>query len=164
MPSTPLADDTRDDLRDDLEAIERALTTIFRWVNLPKVREHLAARSGVTLERAAYGMLAQLHDLGAQRLSELAARVGVDTSTASRQVCRLESEGLVARRDDPRDKRASMLSVSPRGRAALNKVRRARREMFATLLNEWSEDERRQLARLLGRLANDLRALAKGEL
>ena len=151
-------------LRSDLEDIERALTTIFRWGNLPKVRERFAAQSGVTMERAAYGMLARLHELGPQRLSDLAASVGVDISTASRQVCRLESEGLISRKEDPGDKRVSVLSLTRGGRAALAKMRAARREMLATLLSAWSMDERRRLARLLGRLANDLGTLARREL
>jgi DNA-binding MarR family transcriptional regulator len=147
----------------DVEDIERALTTIFRWGNLPRVRERFARQAGVTLDRAAYGLLARLRELGPLRLSELAEHAGVDVSTASRQVLTLEKKGLVLRQSDPEDGRASRLALTQRGSTTLAKVRSARRQFLAVLLDDWTLQERSQLATLLGRLAEDLVSLGRSE-
>src|SRR5580765_3227377 len=46
---------------------------------------------------------------GGMRVGELAARVGVDETTATRLVDRLESHGVVERRSAPDDRRATVV-------------------------------------------------------
>src|SRR5207244_9064659 len=74
----------------EMTQIERGLTTIVRWGNLPRVRERFTAVAGMDLERASYSVLFRLEE-GPARLSDLAQRVGVDISTLSRQVHHLEA-------------------------------------------------------------------------
>src|SRR4051794_13995999 len=56
---------------------------------------------------------------GDQRCSALAAQAGVDVSVASRQLATLERSGLVERRPDPQDGRASLLRLTPHRAHAL---------------------------------------------
>ena len=80
------------------------------------------------------------------RLSELAAAAGVDTSTASRQVARLVVDGLVERRPDPDDARASMHVLTQAGRDIRARLDVARREWFDIALGGFDDDERARFA------------------
>src|SRR5438309_11626933 len=101
----------------ELTQIERGLTTIVRWGNLPRVRERFTAVAGMDLDRASYGVLFRLEE-GPARLSDLAQRVGVDISTLSRQVHHLEAAGLVGRSVMEEDRRAAPPSRTDQGRAS----------------------------------------------
>ena len=139
-----------------MTGIEQALTRLIRRGNQPRVHERLAARAGVTLDRAAYAALCRVHEAGPLRLSELAARMGVDASTASRQVQQLERAGLVGRVGDPADRRASLLELTAEGDRVLARMRQARRDRLAQVLEGWSRADRRTLAAMLSRLVDDL--------
>ena len=56
------------------------------------------------------------------RIGEVARRVGVTLPATSRQVRRLERRGLVTVRQDERDARASLASLTPVGRAARGSI------------------------------------------
>ncbi len=56
---------------------------------------------------------------------------------------------------DPDDGRAQSVSLTPAGRDVMERVRGARHDLITTVLGEWSDTDRRQLALLLGRLADD---------
>jgi len=139
--------------------IEQALTRLFRRGNQPRVHEQLIARAGVALDRAAYAVVSRLGDYGPVRLSELAYRMGVDVSTACRQVQALEQEGLVTRAVDPGDRRATLLRLSEEGSRVLGRVREVRRTQLAKALGSWSAEDREQFATLLSRMLNDFDAL-----
>jgi DNA-binding MarR family transcriptional regulator len=136
--------------------IEQALTRLIRRGNQPRVHERLAARAGVSLDRAAYAALCRLQEAGPLRLSELAGRTGVDVSTASRQVQHLERAGLVARVGDPADRRASLLELTAEGGRVLARMRQARHASLTQVLAGWSAEDRRTLAASLTRLVDDL--------
>jgi len=136
-----------------LAALEHALFRVGRTVAGLKVAAY-AADSPV--DRAGVAMLSRLNDHGGIRLSDLAAALGLDVSTVSRQVRHLEEAGLVHRADDPEDRRAYRLSITDKGRDLLDQLRSARREMLCAALRDWSDDDRDRLTDLLTRLADDL--------
>lgn len=141
----------------DLSTIERALTILRRWGNLPRIRERYEAVMGSTpIDKASYRLLVRLDEQGPARLSDLAERVGVDLSTASRQMHALEAAGFVAREAVEEDRRASLLRVTMSGKQMVERILDARRTVITELLAGWSPDERDELARVLGRLADDI--------
>ena len=87
---------------------------------------------------------------------ELAAGSGLDQSTVSRAVAALVAHGLVERRTDPTDKRASILAVTPAGRQALAEARDWFEGVLARALKEWRDDEIDVLTASLGRFVTDL--------
>lgn len=93
---------------------------------------------------------------GPMRASDLAAWQGVDKSTISTQVRRLEERGLVVRRPDPADRRAALLAATARGRKLRRRMDAAGAALFAELLRGWSDADRQALATLLARLARQL--------
>jgi len=64
----------------------------------------------------------------------------------------LEAAGLVERRRDPADRRRYALEVTPRGQLAVVRLREINRETNEELLAPLDEQERAQLAELIGRV------------
>jgi DNA-binding MarR family transcriptional regulator len=141
---------------DQLAAIERGFSTLLRWGNLPRIRERFIAAGGVALDAGSYSILRRLDERGAMRLSELAQLVGLDLSTASRQVQHLQGTALVERVAVEEDRRASLLSLTDEGRGVLARSRVARRAVITELISGWSPAEREKLAWMLNRLADEL--------
>ena len=141
---------------DALARIEEALTRLIRRGSQPRAHERLAARAGVPLDRAGYGILCRVAEGGPIRLSDLAARTGIDVSTACRQVQHLQREGYVDRVVDPEDRRATLLRISDHGSQVLTAMRDARRDWVATVLAGWSPEDRAALSTLLSRLIDDI--------
>ena len=79
------------------------------------IRQHGAA--GLTPSQLS--ALATLEDVGPMRISTLAAHEVVGASAATRVVATLEELGYLTRADDPDDKRACVVELTPRGRRVL---------------------------------------------
>jgi DNA-binding MarR family transcriptional regulator len=92
-------------------------------------------------------------ELGTARLSAIAERLHIAPRSATEVVDALESRGLVERRPDPDDRRATSVVPTPEGlrlHALLDEARRtAADELFARL----DAGDRAELDRILGLLA-----------
>jgi DNA-binding MarR family transcriptional regulator len=136
--------------------IEQQLTVLLRRVQ----RIHLSTGSTeVNLERSAYGIMCKLADEGPQRLGALASAFRLDPSTITRQVQALEEIGLASRSTDATDRRASILDLTDDGRTILDRTRTHRRSRLQAALAEWSEEDRAEFGRLLGRFNASVDAL-----
>ncbi|MFJ1745442.1 MarR family winged helix-turn-helix transcriptional regulator [Streptomyces sp. NPDC088116] len=113
-----------------------------------------------TMDRAAYLLLNRLDQEGPMGVKALAAGMGIDSSTVTRQVAPLVDTGLVKRTSHPEDGRAVVLQVSARGLARLNEVRSSRRELMAQVTGGWTEEERDSFTTLLTRFNGALAARA----
>lgn len=141
---------------DALTALEQALTTLVRNGNLWRLHDLVTADAGVELDRAAYGVLVTVEGGPGVRLSELANRLGIDISTASRHVQSLQQQGLVERSTDPKDRRAANLSLTGAGGDVLAKVHAARCRVLESIVVGWDDGDVEQLSRLMQRLADSL--------
>jgi DNA-binding MarR family transcriptional regulator len=104
------------------------------------------------LDRAAYVILRHLQQHGPQNVSTLAGRLNLDGSTVTRQVTALQHDGLVERHRDPRDGRGTVIEPTDKGLTQVNAVRQARRALYDKILNDWSPEQRADLAGMLERL------------
>jgi DNA-binding MarR family transcriptional regulator len=109
-----------------------------------------------SMDRAAYLLLNRLDQEGPMGVKALAAGMGIDSSTVTRQVAPLVDTGLVKRTSHPEDGRAVVLQLSARGQSRLEEVRASRRELMAQVTNGWSEDERDAFTTLLTRFNTSL--------
>lgn len=75
------------------------------------------------------------------RMSELAVRLGVSISTTSGLVNRLVDHGLVARHDDPADRRQVLVTITPTGNADLERFRELSAAHMRRLLAELGDAE-----------------------
>ncbi|GAA0363504.1 hypothetical protein GCM10009530_11450 [Microbispora corallina] len=94
--------------------------------------------------------LSSLERNGPARLSTLAAEQGVSQPSMTQLVQRLEREGLVGRRSDSLDGRATRIAVTDAGLELLAVRRRRRRDLIADMLGGLSPEERREIDRLAG--------------
>ena len=86
----------------------------------------------------------------------LAGRVGIDLSTATKALQRLERYGLIERQTDPDDIRAQRVRLTAQGRALQTPVTAAWYDLEERALRELSCDERVTLADLLRRIEANL--------
>jgi DNA-binding MarR family transcriptional regulator len=147
----------RDHALDDLE---RAFGLMARKAGIPRLHERLTATAGVRLDPSSFQLIRRLEGSDPIRASDLAALMSLDLSTISRQIATLETQGLVERHPDPLDGRASLLTLSERGRSVSARVCAARRELFGEFLSEWPGRDVERLAQLISRFARDMAAFA----
>lgn len=100
-------------------------------------------------------LLALLDELGPSRVSVLAAADHSSQPTITTQLHRVEAVGWVGRTPDPHDARASVISLTDAGRAALTGVRRARVAALAPTLDQL-DDAGRDRMRVAVAVINEL--------
>ncbi len=88
-------------------------------------------------------------------VSALGEAVGVDQPRASRLVQQAVQRGLVQREADPDDARRTRIALTEAGRKIARGMRGERREVLARALESFTDDEARELARLLSKLADN---------
>ena len=111
------------------------------------------------LHPAAGMLLSDLVKHGEARPSELAKRRLVDLSVISRQIAQLQAAGLITRRPAPEDGRASLISVSEKGRGELDRWRGQYLAFFEKALVGWDEVRIADLTTRLAEMNGDLRAV-----
>ncbi len=124
--------------------------------DLARLMRSLARMRQQHTDMAVAHVLGLLMEKGPQRVGEIAQVLGTDPSTVSRKIAALVDAGLVERRVDPDDGRAHLLAATEAGEHKCIEGRRHRNELVTTVLSEWPEDSRRQLAELLARFADGM--------
>jgi DNA-binding MarR family transcriptional regulator len=137
------------------EPVVQHLGVVIRWSRL-KSFDMIANNAGVVVDRSGIVILTTLHRLGPMRMSDLAADIGLDRSTISRQVSAVVRAGYVARADDDNDARASLLTLTARGQAVRQKLATAWHDIVVGLLTDWPEQDVATFGRLLSRLTAQL--------
>jgi len=84
----------------------------------------------------------------------VAARLSVDPSQASRLVADTVAAGLIARHASQRDGRRSLLRLTPSGEALIEATRRRKRALLLAHVEDWSDSELAEFARLLRRFSS----------
>jgi len=92
-------------------------------------------------------------------MTTLAERLGLDRTTVSRVVRRLEELELVTRTVDQADLRRAWVSVAPAGRRLLTALDNVSTQDYIVATSEWTDADRAALAELLFRLKRDLQRL-----
>jgi DNA-binding MarR family transcriptional regulator len=148
----------------DAEAFSRdlneALDRLIRRAGLPRVHQSLNATAGVSLDRSSYWLASWLTDAESLRLSDLAEVLHTDLSTVSRQVQAAERAGLVERRQDPSDGRASRVYLTAGGRDALERLRAVQRAEILAAIADWLPEDQQRFAELMSRFAGSFLAWA----
>ncbi len=142
-PALPRADVA--DLADNFIHLVRTFT---------KARSRWLAAAALDVEWSAHVLLKVLHAEGSMRASALAECVQSDPSTVSRQVAALVRDGLLERRADPGDGRASLLVCTPKADAVLADHDEIRINHFVDMLAGWEHQDVTQLSVLLRRFTD----------
>ncbi|MEU4216498.1 MarR family transcriptional regulator [Actinoplanes sp. NPDC026623] len=149
-------------MADDDAALGTIETQVAMLMRLGEATRRSSPRPHRALDRAAYVILRSLQEGGPQNVSSVAERLNLDGSTVTRQVGALHRDALVERSADPDDGRGTVIAATAKGLAQVEAVSLARRELYATVLKDWTSDERRDLALALERLTRAMDAYLKG--
>lgn len=89
---------------------------------------------------------------GPQRLTTLAEHLRIAARSATEVVDHLQDRGLVERRPDPADRRATIVTLTGEGTAAADGIRAAREAAAERMFAGLTPADRADLARILRRL------------
>ena len=133
---------------------------------IAQVGAHAASQFGRRLRKLNLapqhaGILRILNSTPGITQQTLATALGTVASRLVVLVDEMEQRGLIERRENPSDRRRYALQVTQKGRSTLEAIGRIAREHSQALLAGISEEEQRQLATLLQRIA-DQQGLTRG--
>jgi len=106
--------------------------------------------------RAELGVVRILHKCGPAQLSDVATRLRVDVSVASRQVSALVDAGLARRTVDDDDRRVRTLELTDEGHALAEETLHHLVEHASAAFGDWPPDELAQATQQLRRIAHAL--------
>jgi DNA-binding MarR family transcriptional regulator len=112
-----------------------------------RLARHLRQQADGGRSPSQLAALATIERFGPMTLGELAAAERVQPPTVTAVVARLEEGGLVARTSHERDRRVTLVAVTPAGVEFLRESRRAKEAFLARKLAALSEADRGALAR-----------------
>ncbi|HUY52376.1 MAG TPA: MarR family transcriptional regulator [Streptosporangiaceae bacterium] len=139
----------------DVETAARLRTAVGRLAR--RIRPTRVG-AGLTLTEAT--VLATVTRRGPVGLSWLTREEGMNPTMLSRVIWRLEDAGLLARRPDPRDRRAALVEATPAGRRLHERIRAERTDALSQLIEQLDAGDRAALTRavpVLEQLARDLK-------
>jgi len=131
------------------------------FLNRPQADDVLLREAGVSLDRALFPLLGRIGKKGPLGVVELADLAGRDHSVVSRQLAKLESLGLVQRRPAAADKRVREAVVTEKGAELVDRLDAARQRLAGPMLEQWSAQDRKDLARLLRRFVDEANTTLK---
>jgi DNA-binding MarR family transcriptional regulator len=122
-----------------VQEVEAELVVLLARVRR-RTRE-AAHRIHPDLNAVGYAVLLRVTRDDATRAADLVAGLDLDKGLVSRQIGQLERLGLVERTADPADARAQRISVTPKGRRAVEETIEAGRANLQQSLSTWSPAE-----------------------
>ncbi|WP_033283562.1 MarR family winged helix-turn-helix transcriptional regulator [Streptomyces sp. NRRL F-525] len=109
-------------------------------------------------------LMMQLWERGEQRQADLIKTLGLDPSTVTKMLQRLEQSGFVTRKPSPDDRRAVVVSATRAGQALRSQVKKAWSDLEKVTAAGFTEAEYDQAMRVLARIeANLTTAPSAGE-
>ncbi len=134
------------------EEVEDLVRALYR---LGFVRREIARHALAELGSQGFTALAVIRMSGSMRVSDIAERLNIDVSVASRQVDALIAAGYVSRERDATDGRAYRIATTDTGAKVLKESHRRMVATFSRALEGWSTREVAELARRLDLLRED---------
>jgi len=135
--------------------VEDLVTALYR---LGIVQREIARHALAGLGSQGFTALAIARRHGPVRVSDIADRLRIDLSVASRQVTALVAAGYAEREPDPDDRRAFRVTATELGAEVLRESHRRMVDAFAEPLADWPEEDVAALAVGLNRLRDDFTA------
>jgi DNA-binding MarR family transcriptional regulator len=135
---------------EDTEAVGQADTELAARLRMAvtRLQRRLREQGVGGLSPSQSSALASVARLGSPTLGALAAREAVQPPSMTRIVGALETMGYVTRVVDPTDRRVARVTLSPRGRAVLDRNRSAKDAYLAQRLLHLTDRERASLGDL----------------
>jgi DNA-binding MarR family transcriptional regulator len=116
-------------------------------LDISRMARRLRQEAGAGLTPSQTAALATIEKHGPLTPSELATRERIQRPTVTRVLGFLVDAGLITRAIDPTDRRSSLVSISPEGRALLDVARTRKDAYLAQHLEALDADDRAALDR-----------------
>jgi len=125
-----------------------------------QIRARLRSQFGMTLPR--FDLMAQLErSPEGLKMGELSKRMMVTGGNVTGITDQLVGEGLVVREDNPRDRRAYIVKLTPEGRKTFKRMAEAHEKWIVELLGGMGEKEIRQFHAMLATLKTHAAAVGR---
>ena len=118
---------------------------------------HHAKATGLSMPQ--FSILMQLFYRGNSGISEISERFEITSAAASQHVDNLVQAGLIERTEDPRDRRAKQIQLSPKGKALIESGMSERYRWMDALMETLEEKDRQKIAEALVILTEAARKL-----
>jgi DNA-binding MarR family transcriptional regulator len=112
-----------------------------------RTARRLRQEAGGELSPSLTAALSTIERHGPLTPGEVAVRERIQRPTVTRVLARLEEQGLIERMPDVRDRRSSLVTASPAGRALLAELRTRKTAFLAARIETLSAEERATLER-----------------
>lgn len=141
---------------DDHEAL-RVWLRVLACTNIIEADLRTRLRQGFDCTLPRFDLMAQLdrHPKGL-KMRELSRRLMVTGGNVTGLTDKLVQEGLVERREDPRDRRVYTVMLTPAGKRQFKKMAESHEQWVIELFDGLDGDEKHQLFELLGKLKQHL--------
>lgn len=114
----------------------------------------------IGITRSQWLAITRLHRRPGLSQSEIADQLEIERASAGRLIDRLEENGWVERRPDPKDRRVNRVHLSARAEAVHASIWPVAEVTVDDALRDLSHAERRGLADMMSRIKNTLQAMA----
>jgi DNA-binding MarR family transcriptional regulator len=141
---------------DPVDELMASLQRLGRLFASRQVASRITTAAGVEVSQQGAALLRALLREGQLSVAALAASTPMEIAAVSRQVRLLEKAGAVERSSSPDDGRVALLDLTPEGRGIAERIRAVGVQHLQEALAGWSKADERTLARLLGRLVDDM--------
>ncbi len=135
------------------KAVTKSLEVMFRQVNTVIYKRGRSVLTGMQVSTLQFNALLTLREFGTLTMGELCKYLFIACSTATDLVDRLEKVGFVERLRDHKDRRVVRVNLLPKGEEVVNSVIMERQVFLGEVLEEYSDQERADLHRVLELLA-----------
>jgi len=127
-----------EDKRAEFEQAMRRWARVFMHRSMHGFAMHLRSNH---LSMSQMGALMHVQHHGTCAVAAIGDGLGVTSAAVSQIVDRLVEQGMVHREEDPEDRRAKRIHLTPVGIAAVDRAIRARQQWFADLAGSMTDDE-----------------------
>jgi DNA-binding MarR family transcriptional regulator len=141
------------------ELLANLSALILLW-DSPALQGDILAKTGEAIDQPSHQTLRHLLAWGPMRPTALSEVLATGASYVSKIVRRLEADGLVERKTDPTDRRATLISLTAAGEEAARGVYALGDRMIAEVLEGWSPADIRRYTALTERFVKDAIASA----
>lgn len=106
-----------------------------------------------------FSLMTQLYHRGACGMSGISEQFDVTPAAASQMVDKLVQSGYIVREEDPNDRRAKTLNLTPKGRQLIDAGNEERYRWVADLAGKLNAEERAQIVEALERMTRAIQEL-----
>jgi len=121
---------------------------------------HFARSTGLSMPQ--FSILMQLHHRGGCGVSDISESFDISNAAASQLVEKLVQAGYIERAEDPSDRRAKLLTVSPKGLALIEQGTQERYRWMDELVRKLSAEERAKVTEALNIMTRAAREVETG--